>query len=158
MDIVESLQRNELLITVNCFLDEYYKSLNLSDKSEPSDKIPSTTEEILKLKLQQLKNKKILLEKEHVFLKKYCEVKDSIIDWLKDIVFSRLNNINKITRPLCENKNVPDNLKCPECLTNKCNAILNCTHVVCSECSMKLDFCTICDEQIFKIGVVYFRI
>lgn len=161
MDIMESLQRIELLTTINGFLgflDEYSQLLNMENSDTIKNDLVLTNEEILKRKLKHLKNKKILLEKEHVFLKKHCDVKNSKINWLKEIVVNRLIKINKIPIPLSDSHNVPDNLKCPSCFINKCNSILNCTHVVCSECSGKLEICPICDENIFKFGIVYFRI
>ncbi len=55
-----------------------------------------------------------------------------------------------------EIENVKENVLCPICLIAKVNTVLECTHVLCSNCVKKINVCPICRKTFHYIN--FFRL
>ncbi|AAB94446.1 121R [Invertebrate iridescent virus 6] len=58
--------------------------------------------------------------------------------------------------PPIEIENVKKNVLCPICLIAKVNTVLECTHVLCSNCVKKINVCPICRKTFQSIN--FFRL
>ncbi|QNH08530.1 121R [Invertebrate iridescent virus Kaz2018] len=58
--------------------------------------------------------------------------------------------------PPIEIENVKENVLCPICLIAKVNTVLECTHVLCSNCVKKINVCPICRKTFHYIN--FFRL
>ena len=64
--------------------------------------------------------------------------------------------IEAIKIPPIEIENVKENVLCPICLIAKVNTVLECTHVLCSNCVKKINICPICRKTFHSIN--FFRL
>lgn len=58
--------------------------------------------------------------------------------------------------PPIEIENVKENVLCSICLIAKVNTVLECTHVLCSNCVKKINVCPICRKTFHSIN--FFRL
>lgn len=100
-------------------------------------------EYILREKIKQYKEYISFLEKDNLSLQENLNKKEELIKTLNEMN-NKIQNCRNNIPPKLVYDNIPDNVKCPVCLSNKCNTAFICTHVVCSECSEKLSSCPIC--------------
>lgn len=105
-------------------------------------------EYMLRNKIKQREEYISFLEKYNIFLHENSKRKEDILSTLYEINNKIKNHGNLLNHkpPKSVSNDVPDNVKCPVCLTNKCNTAFSCTHVICSECSEKITSCPICRE------------
>lgn len=78
-----------------------------------------------------------------------------IIDEDNVTINVKKNQVPPIKVPI-EIENVKENVLCPICLIAKVNTVLECTHVLCSNCVKKINVCPICRKTFYSIN--FFRL